>query len=263
MRTPLWTAALLAACSYAPVKKEEVRPAPEAHAAVLEVEAEPVTKPEPGPVRMERLDMPDDLPAWALLGGRPAGARMRVVFVPGMCVHPLGYAQSFQHAAAARGELVTLQGDVSCGGDGTYRRWSNDLVAMSRRIDAVVRAADIDVEASGVTLVGYSQGAERAERLAARFPEKYARLVLIASPVVPSPERLGRAKAVVLMAGTRDPWNKQNMIEGEKRLARAGVPVRYLDLPGAAHGGMGEDPEKVMGEALDFIEEMAPLEEDR
>jgi pimeloyl-ACP methyl ester carboxylesterase len=141
------------------------------------------------------------------------------------------------------------------------RRWSNDLLAMSKRIDAVVRAADIDVEAKGVTLVGYSQGAERAEWLAARFPEKYSRLILIASPMVPSPERLGRARAVVLLAGSLDWGSRQNMLEGQRKLARAGVPVRYFDLPNAAHGAMGDDPEGVMAQALDFVEKAAPLKE--
>lgn len=237
----------LLAISCVQPKKEEIHPTPEIRAALV-VPAPPP----PEPVQMVELAVPGDLPGWAVKGKRDS--RMRVVFVPGMCVHPLGYAMSFQGAAAARGDLVTLQGDVSCGGDGSMRRWSSDLLAMSKRIDAVVRAADIDVEAKAVTLVGYSQGAERAEWLAWKYPEKYSRLVLIASPIVPSPERIGRAKAVALLAGSRDYGNKQNMLEGERKLARAGVRVKYFDLPNAVHGAMGDDPEGVMAEALDFVE---------
>jgi hypothetical protein len=48
------------------------------------------------------------------------------------------------------------------------------------------------------------------------------------------------------------------MLEGETRLRRAGIPVRTFDLPGAAHGAMGEDPERVMADALDFVSKMAP-----
>jgi pimeloyl-ACP methyl ester carboxylesterase len=197
---------------------------------------------------MEELAIQNDLPAWVLRGAKRHDARF--VFIPGMCAHPLGYAESFEDAAAAHGDLVTLQGDVSCGGP--FRRWSSDLGAVARRIDAVLAAAQIPAER--LTLVGYSQGAAIAERLAARDPKKFARVVLIASPIVPSPERLGRVEGAVLMAGTRDA--QTNMKEGLRLLRGARVPVTFESIPGARHGEMGTEPNVTMGRAFDWLEDV-------
>jgi pimeloyl-ACP methyl ester carboxylesterase len=174
-----------------------------------------------------------------------------MVFIPGMCVHPSGYIMSFQHAAAARGDLLALQGDVSCGGDGSMRRWSADLEAMDRRIDAAFRASGLG-EPRNVVLIGYSQGAERAERLVARWPEKYASAVLLASPVVPSPRSLARANAVVLMAGTYDA-SAGRMRSAVAPLRGASVRATFVEVPGARHGEMGSEPERTMELALDFV----------
>jgi pimeloyl-ACP methyl ester carboxylesterase len=197
---------------------------------------------------MEELAMPNDLPAWVLRGAKRHDARF--VFLPGMCTHPLGYTQSFQYAAAAHGDMVTLQGDVSCGG--SHRRWSHDLAAITRRIDAVLAAAEIPAE--GLTLVGYSQGAEIAELLAARDPKKYVRVVLMASPIVPSPQRLGHVEAAVLMAGSRDA--QTNMKEGLRLLQKAHIPSTFQVIPGARHGEMGAEPEATMGAAFDWLEDV-------
>jgi hypothetical protein len=102
-------------------------------------------------VRVEEVPMASDLPAYVLRGAKKHDERF--VFLPGMCSHPLGYVRSFQWAAAERGDLVTLQGDVPCGGP--YRKWSYDYAAIVKRIDAALAAAG--APATDVTLVGYSQ----------------------------------------------------------------------------------------------------------
>lgn len=219
-------------------------PTPVAHASVDPPD-------ETVPVGMHEVAVPDDLPAFVLRGER--AHRLTVVFVPGMCVHPLGYAQSFQHTTAARGVLLAVQGDQACSPDGVYRRWTNDPATMVRRIDAAYRAAGLGDRARDVVLVGYSQGAERAERLIEAFPERFTRVILIASPIEPSARRLGRVRAAVMMAGTRDA--NANMHAGVRALARSGIAVTFVALPGASHGQMGEAPEVSMTEALDFIEE--------
>lgn len=211
--------------------------------------AEPVALDAIGPVRTVDVPVPGDLPAVVVHGAREQ--RKSMLFIPGMCVHPGGYVMSFQHAAAARGMLVAVQGDVSCGGDGSMRRWSYDLEAMNRRIDAAFQAAGLG-EPRDVVVIGYSQGAERAEKLVARWPEKYSRAVLIASPVAPSPRLLGRARAVALMAGTLD-IAQPKMRGAVAPLARAGVPAAYFAIPNARHGQMGDTPEETMRRALDFV----------
>lgn len=210
--------------------------------------------PEP-PVRVETLPMGADLPAFIVRARRDASPGVQMLFVPGMCVHPGGYIQAFQYAASARGDLVALQGDVSCGGDGFARRWSADLDQMNARIEAAFKAAGLG-EPHGVTVIGYSQGAERAERLVARWPDRYARAVLIASPMAPSPANLRRARGVVLMAGTRD--TQTAMRAAVLPLRRARVPSTFLDLPEAHHGQMGTTPEATMAKALDFLDNVPP-----
>lgn len=206
--------------------------------------------PAPVAVHTEDVPVPGDRPAVVVRGAREH--RLQMVFIPGMCVHPGGYVMSFQHAAAARGDLVAVQGDVSCGGDGSMRRWSSDLEAMDRRIDAAFRASGLG-EPHDVVVIGYSQGAERAQRLVARWPEKYRSAVLLASPVVPSTRELGRARAVVTMAGTHD--QSLPMMRGAVApLRRASVPATFVEIPGARHGSMGTEPERTMEAALDFVE---------
>lgn len=200
-------------------------------------------------VRVEEIEVAGDLPALVV---RAVGERqLKMLFLPGMCAHAGVYADSFPRAAASRGDLVVLQGDVSCGADGSARKWSTDLEAIDRRVDAAFRAGGLG-EPRNVVVIGYSQGAERGERLAARWPEKYDRAVLVASPVTPSARKLGRARAVVLMAGTLDP-GAGLMQAAVAPLQRASVATTFLDLPGARHGEMGEDAEQTMDAALDFV----------
>lgn len=181
-----------------------------------------------------------------------------MVYLHGMCVYPGYYVESFMKTAAARGDLVAVQGDVSCGGDHFLHTWASDLTALDRRIDKALDVAgvlDADAGPRDVVLIGYSQGADRAEALVARFPAKYRAVVLIASSSPPSPARLRTVRAAVLMAGTRD--SQANMREGALALQRAHVAATFIPMPDAWHGHMGSEPEVTMGRALDFIEAAA------
>jgi pimeloyl-ACP methyl ester carboxylesterase len=199
-----------------------------------------------------------DLPAFVVRGR--AEHQRRMLFVPGMCVHPGGYVEAFEHTAAARGDLVTLQGDQSCGGDGFARMWSSDLAAMERRIEAAFAAAGVG-EVRDVVVIGYSQGAERVERLVARYPDRYSAAILIASPIEPEPRDFGSLAAVVTMAGTLDVQG--SMRAAVPRLRRGGIAAEFVGLPGARHGQMGEHPEDTMAEALDFVERSIVLKKER
>ena len=162
--------------------------------------------------------------------------------------------RAFRHAAAARGGIVALQGDLPCKGDGTLRRWSPDTALLSARIDAALLAAG--AAATGdLTLIGYSQGAERAEWLARRFPAKYTRFVLMAGPVVPSPSRFAGARAVATLAGYGDV--RENMADGAKRLRRASIPATYIELPGTQHGELSPATDAFVGQALDWLDDNA------
>jgi pimeloyl-ACP methyl ester carboxylesterase len=167
-----------------------------------------------------------------------------------MCGHGLGYAQSFQFSAAAKGRLIAPQGDVVCG-KGPWAMWSADLPALDRRITAAFRALGEAEPIDDIVAIGYSQGATRAEALARRWPERYTRLILMGAPRATSARGLSELKSAVMMAGERD--RRDQMKAGARALAAAGVPATFMLIPEATHGAMGPEPERTMGSALDWL----------
>jgi pimeloyl-ACP methyl ester carboxylesterase len=172
-----------------------------------------------------------------------------MVFLHGMCGHGLGYAQSFQWNAAKKGTLVAPQGDRPCGGP--WAQWSGDIDALDARIVAAFHALGHEDPIDDVVLMGYSQGATRAEAMARKWPQRYTRLVLMAAPTTASPRGLSSLRAVVMMAGERD---RQDLMKaGTRAMLAAGIPSTFMVIPGATHGSMGSAPEKTMGAALDWL----------
>lgn len=218
---------------------------PRVVAAASAPSAVPVAVPVPEPPSVQEIGVPRDLPVFAVHGATQH--RFTGVFLAGLCSEPQWYVASFEHAAADRGDLLGLQGDVPCTRQGS--RWSYDIPKTSARIGHALSAAEYP-DPGTMLLIGYSQGAEQVEYLAEHFPDRYTRVILIASPITPSPKRLRRADAVVTMAGSRD--LQANMKEGTRLLKQAGVPSEFFVLPGATHGQMGDDPDGVMGAALEW-----------
>ncbi len=209
----------------------------------------PEPPPRDRPVEVVSVDVPGDQPAYVLHGSR--GTDAFIVFLHGRCTHPLGYVQAFQFAAAKKGTVIAPLGDQACGST-PMRRWSLDIDKINQRIEAALKAAGhVDPEAwKDVVVIGYSEGASRAEALAARFPERYTRAILIGAPGTPSAARLHKSRGAVMMAGERDA--QEPMKAGMRALKAAGVPSTYIMIPGASHGQMG-DGERLMGEALDWL----------
>jgi predicted esterase len=207
----------------------------------------PKNGPADGPVRMEALSSAEKPPTFVMRGG-PAGSA-RLVFLHGMCAHALGYAQAFQFSAAKKGKLVAPQGDKPC--QGPWASWSGDLETLDARIAAAFRGLGETDPIEDIVVIGYSQGALRAEELARRWPARYTRLVLIASPVLSSPRGLDRVRSTVMMAGERD--RQDLMKKGAEVLAKAGIPSTFMIIPQATHGAMGPTPEKTMGDALEWL----------
>ena len=144
---------------------------------------------------------------------------------------------------------VAIDGDVPCVPG--FRSFSWDAARLDARIRAALAAAGQSAfPEEGVTLVGYSQGAALAEQLVQRWPARYTRLVLIGAPTDPSPSHFRTAKGVVTMSCSLDvPWR---MTEAARGIARAGVPSRYVEMPGCTHGNIGKGDE-TLGAAFDFL----------
>jgi len=183
----------------------------------------------------------------------PAGGPpLRTVFLTGSCTHPLDSIKPFREAAAKHGGLVALQGDLPCKSskDGRLRRWSSDTVATQARIDAALAAAG--AATTGLTLMGYSQGAERAEWIGSRFHEKYTHFVLMAGPGIPQPSHFEQgALGVVLTAGHGDV--RENMAIGARKLNHAKVPAIYMEIPTITHGELAPGADAVVAKAFDWL----------
>ncbi len=205
------------------------------------------------PLVATEMAVPGDLPAFVVTGR--GGACPRMVFLHGMCGHGLGYVQAFQGAAREHGGVLGLQGDVPCGGDGVFSKYSPDPEVQDRRIRNALAACG--GEAEDLVVIGYSQGAYIAERLAERWPERYARLVLLGAPTTPSAARLRDIRGAVMISGELDA--KYRMKEGAGGLMAAKIPAVYREMPGARHGEMPE-AERVMDEALDWLDALDALD---
>jgi pimeloyl-ACP methyl ester carboxylesterase len=184
-----------------------------------------------------------------VLRGGPRGPE-KLVFLHGMCGHGMGYAQSFQRTAAKWGTLIAPQADVPCG-DGPWARWSKDIAALDRRIHDAFRALGHEGALEDVIVIGYSQGATRAESLAREYPRVYTRLVLMGGPYAANPRGLETLRGAVAMAGARDRLDL--MQASAKSLGKAGVPATFLLIPEATHGSMGPHPEETMDQMLTWL----------
>jgi len=217
---------------------------------VSSVRAPTVSRAAPGAI--EELAVPGDLPV-LVVRGDSAGTRLKTVFLPGSCDRPEVYLGALRPAAAKRGGLVALQGDKPCPGpDPRLRRWSSDAAASAARIEAALQAVG-EEDTRDLTLVGYSQGAERAEWIAAKFPGKFKRLVLVAGPIVPSASRLSGAEAVVTMAGRGDV--RENMALGARALRKAKIPAIYMELPSHHHGELDPRADASFDKAFEWLDQ--------
>ena len=233
----------LVGCSRAPIETTAADasppPAPSASLAAEPVVDAPAAA---EPVSVDALAVSGDLDAYVLRGVKKHEHPM--IFLGGMCVHPQGYVQSFAYSAVEHGVAIGLQGDVPCAGEPGMTRWSYDVDRTNKRIDAAFAAAG-EPPVHDAIAIGLSQGADLAEELAARWPEKYSRVILIASPIDPKP----RALKTVLMAGNYD-ISKERM---RTTAAKLGKTATFISLGNAYHGQLGPTPNAVMGSALDFV----------
>lgn len=188
----------------------------------------------------------------ALVIHAPADNRRAILYLHGLCgdIHAV---EAWKEAAAAHGTLIALFGDLSCGG-GRYR-WNKHVEQIEprlfRAIDAVKKARGGLLDASNLVLFGYSQGADRAEKLAARDPGRFRRVVLGGPPGTPELTRLGGAQAVAVFGGELETTG--HMRAGTQLLAAAGKPARFFLLPSARHGDFGPDGNQVIDQVLSWV----------
>jgi pimeloyl-ACP methyl ester carboxylesterase len=177
-----------------------------------------------------------------------------IIYLHGMCGNSRG-ADPWADLAAQRGTLIVLRATVPCPDRPGYK-WPTDIELIQRQIDA---ALDLVAEKRGgrlekrvLSIVGYSQGAHRAEKLAALAPQRYPLVVLGGPPTAPSPELLGPTHRIAILGGELE--DTTHMEAGRLDLAQAGVTTRFFLLPGAHHGDYGPHGRRVMQEVFAFLD---------
>lgn len=196
------------------------------------------------------VDIPNDRPAYVLPGN--AGDPRVIVYLPGMCGDPTA-ADYFRETVRAHGTLIAVRGDTPC--ENGRSKWRDDASKIQTRIRAAFERVNAqlggELRFDQALLFGYSQGAERAEKVAQRYPQQYPRVVLGGPPMKASAVRLARAKRVAILGGELE--TTENMRFGFDALQSAGIGCRYFTLECAYHGYFGTSAEAQLSEVLDWV----------
>jgi predicted esterase len=198
----------------------------------------------------ENLDVPGDRPVY-VLPGEPGDSRV-IVYLHGMC-GDVTAADYFREAVRAHGTLIAVRGDTPCVDD--RYKWRDDASKIQARIRTAFKRVN---EAHGgelrleqALLFGYSQGADRAEKVAAQYAAEYPRIVLGGAPMKASPQKLARAKRVAFLGGELE--TTEHMRAGFDALQAAGIASRFFTLDCAYHGYFGSNAEAQLTDVLDWV----------
>ncbi len=212
---------------------------------------EPPAGPRRGELATVKVD--GDRPVF-VVHGAPEDSRV-LVYLHGRCGDPHAGIRAFAAQASEWGTLVSVQADLTCPDRKGRWRWSGDVEKAARRVDAAIdavsRARGRALDAKGRTLIGYSEGALRAESIAKRHPDQYPRAILLASPRAPLGSSFTISSRVALVMGQRDV--QAEMRAGDEHLEQAGVAHRLFTLTGARHGTYGTDAAREMAEVLAWL----------
>jgi predicted esterase len=198
----------------------------------------------------EDVEVPGDRPVYVLPGD--AGDSRVIVYLHGMC-GDVTAADYFREAVRAHGTLIALRGDTPC--QGVRFKWRADSATIQARVRAAfkrvneLRGGALRLERA--LLFGYSQGADRAEKLAQRFPRAYPRIVLGGAPMKASPTKLAAAERVAFLGGELE--TTETMRAGFEALERAGITSRFFTLECAYHGYFGTNAEAQLAEVLTWV----------
>jgi pimeloyl-ACP methyl ester carboxylesterase len=193
-----------------------------------------------------------DPPLYVLDGNVPNGRVL--VYLHGYCgdINAIG---AFAEAATTHATVITLRGDQPCPDKPGRFKWSRDIKGLDQRIQRalgrVAAQGRVPIDRADVTLMGYSQGALRAESLARFYGGHYRRVVLGGPPERPSPRHFPSALAIAVVGGEKE--DTADMQRGTLDLQSAGKLARFFLLPGVDHGEFGAEGNRVMSEALGFV----------
>jgi predicted esterase len=198
----------------------------------------------------EELAIPGDRAAY-VLPGLP-GDRRVIVYLHGMC-GDVTAPDYFRVALQQHGTLLALRGDTPCANE--RFKWRDAPSRIQQRVRTALKRLNAlngtDLSLEGVILFGYSQGADRAEKLAQHFPQVFRRVVLGGPPMRASPLKLRAAERVAIFGGELE--TTDTMQSGAEALQAAGIACRYFTLECAYHGYYGSRAEEQLAEVLGWV----------
>ncbi len=133
-------------------------------------------------------------------------------------------------------------------------RWTQELAVIDSELQlARERVAQErgDAVATQATLFGYSQGASRAQALAALYPTRYPWVILGGPPTAPRADLLRDARAVFVFGGTLEPT--QHMKNGTSQLLASGLRARFELLSGSRHGQFPPETGQLLLKAVRWL----------
>ncbi len=172
-----------------------------------------------------------------------------LIYLHGWC-GKIESVETWKLTAAAHGTLIAPSGDLKCPNGRT--KWSKKTEQQHERIQraiaAVQEARGGALDPDDILLIGYSQGAARAYRLARLQPNIYSRLVL-GGPPEATFHRVPRPRASDRRCSAGELETTQYMRAGHRRLARSRQARPLLGmLPKSKHGEYGPEAERVATE---------------
>lgn len=208
------------------------------------------------------LDTPTELPLAGDRSLRVSHAQPSqlhpIIYLHGMCGNSKG-ADIWSNLATKYGTLIVVRADEPCGDRPGYK-WPKDLTLIQARIDAALQAVKRErggfLETEHPTLIGYSQGAYRAEQLVGAYPQRYSRALLGGPPTPPSYEALKSISRIAVLGGELE--DRSHMESGTADLIAHGLHAQFFMLPNVHHGSYGPKGREVVERALAFIFDPAP-----
>ncbi|MCH2110680.1 MAG: hypothetical protein MK135_15265 [Polyangiaceae bacterium] len=209
--------------------------------------------------------LPEDLPIGRsievpVVGDRPLrvahashDSNEAIIYLHGMCGNSKG-AEPWLDLALSHGTLIVVRADQPCKERPGYR-WPKDPQLIQERIEHALaltkKARNGLLNTESVTLIGYSQGSHRGERLAELRPNMYPRVILGGPPTLSDPQRLAAVQRLAYLGGERE--KRDHMIESHRLTAAAGINSRFFLLPQAPHGSYGPQGHQVMQQVFRFL----------
>jgi pimeloyl-ACP methyl ester carboxylesterase len=171
-----------------------------------------------------------------------------------MCGDPQG-AEPWIDLATQRGTFIVVRANVPCPDRPGYK-WPKEVEAIQERIDAALSLVKDErgglLNTDVITLIGYSQGAHRAERLAQAYPSRYPKLVLGGPPTPPEVASFPAKPRIAILGGELE--NTDHMQQGYHDLLDGGLSARFFVLPRTHHGGYGPEGRRVMSEVFEWLD---------